>query len=67
VEGSKPGPSLKSQYEVYQSKYLASSHFTSATFEKWESEFLQMAIYVILTTTLRQEGSSEYKKLKGQP
>ncbi|WP_308470653.1 DUF6766 family protein [Arthrobacter sp. 4R501] len=32
-----------------------------ATFENWESEFLQMAMYVILTVFLFQKGSSESK------
>jgi hypothetical protein len=31
--------------------------------ENWESEFLQMAAYVILTVFLYQKGSSESKKL----
>ncbi|MDJ1499987.1 DUF6766 family protein [Xanthocytophaga agilis] len=43
--------------------YLSSGHFISATFENWESEFLQMAAYVLLTVSLRQKGSSESKKL----
>ncbi|WP_345231782.1 DUF6766 family protein [Olivibacter ginsenosidimutans] len=43
--------------------YLSSGHFLSATFENFESEFLQMAMYVILTITLRQIGSSESKDL----
>src|SRR5690606_29878673 len=30
-------------------RYLASGHFLSATFENWESEFLQMGMYVLLT------------------
>src|SRR5688500_10063109 len=47
-------------------EYLTSGHFISATFENWESEFLQMAIYVLLTVWLRQKGSSESKKLKGE-
>ncbi len=47
--------------------YAQSGHFISATFENWESEFLQMAIYVILTISLRQKGSAESKKLKGEP
>jgi hypothetical protein len=46
--------------------YLLSGHFISATFENWESEFLQMALFVILTRTLRQKGSSESKKLEGK-
>lgn len=45
------------------STYLASGHFISATFENFESEFLQMALYVALTISLRQIGSAESKKL----
>jgi hypothetical protein len=44
-------------------QYLTSGHFIEATFENWESEFLQMALYVLLTIGLRQKGSSESKKL----
>lgn len=43
------------------SAYLGSAHLRSATFENWESEFLQMAIYVVLTGLLRQRGSPESK------
>lgn len=43
--------------------YLGSGHFLSSTFENFQSEFLQMALYVILTVWLRQAGSSESKKL----
>jgi len=39
--------------------YLASPPFLSALFENWESEFLQMAVYVVLTAVLVQKGSSE--------
>jgi uncharacterized protein DUF6766 len=44
-------------------EYLTSGHFLEATFENWESEFLQMGMYVLLTIWLRQKGSSESKKL----
>ena len=44
-------------------QYLGSGHFLEATFENWESEFLQMGVYVVLTVWLRQRGSSESKKL----
>jgi len=47
-------------------QYITSGHFISATFENWESEFLQMALYVLLTVGLRQKGSSESKKLTGK-
>ena len=43
--------------------YLASGAFISATFENWESEFLQMGALVLLTVYLRQKGSPESKKL----
>ncbi len=41
--------------------YLGSGHFLQATFENWESEFLQMAFYVVLTAFLYQKGSAESK------
>jgi hypothetical protein len=42
-------------------EYLLSGHFLQATFENWESEFFQMALFVIFTIFLRQQGSSESK------
>ena len=48
------------------SHYISSGHFISSTFENWESEFLQMGIYVLLTVWLRQKGSAESKKLEGE-
>jgi len=42
--------------------YVRSGHFGEATFENWESEFLQMAFYVVLTAFLFQRGSSESKR-----
>jgi hypothetical protein len=46
--------------------YLRSGHFVEAVFENWESEFLQMAMYVVLTVFLFQKGSSESKPI-GKP
>ncbi|MBO9583618.1 MAG: hypothetical protein J7574_05610 [Flavobacterium sp.] len=43
--------------------YLTSGHFFQATFENWESEFLQMALFVVFTIFLKQKGSSESKKI----
>jgi hypothetical protein len=40
-------------------RYLISGDFLSALFENWESEFLQMAAYVMLTAILYQRGSAE--------
>ena len=42
--------------------YLGSSHFLEATMENWESEFLQMFAFVVLTAFLYQKGSAESKK-----
>lgn len=39
--------------------YLGTGHFVEATFENWESEFLQMGAYVLLTAFLVQKGSPE--------
>lgn len=39
--------------------YLGTGAFLSALFENWESEFLQMAVYVVLTAMLFQRGSAE--------
>ncbi len=44
-------------------EYLRSGHLVEATFENWESEFLQMGLFVVLTAMLRQKGSSESKSL----
>ena len=49
------------------SGYLRSAHFVEAVFENWESEFLQMASFVVLTAWLYQKGSPESRKLGGEP
>jgi hypothetical protein len=42
--------------------YLQSGDFVEAVFENWESEFLQMGLYVLLTAWLVQRGSAESKE-----
>ena len=42
--------------------YLATGHPWEALFENWESEFLQMAVFVLLTTFLVQKGSPESRR-----
>lgn len=51
--------------EISYGQYVTSGNFVEATFENWESEFLQMGAYVILTVFLYQKGSAESKKLQG--
>jgi uncharacterized protein DUF6766 len=48
---------------VSMAQYLTSGHFVSATFENWESEFLQMGMYVLLSVSLRQKGSAESRPM----
>jgi hypothetical protein len=48
-------------------QYLGSGAFLSSLFENWESEFLQMALFVLLTVKLRQKGSSESKPFDEAP
>ncbi len=45
--------------------YLRTGDFIEATFENWESEFLQMGMYIVLTAFLFQRGSSESKSPDG--
>jgi hypothetical protein len=42
-------------------EYMTSGAFAEAFFENWESEFLQMGVYVLLTAFLFQKGSAESK------
>lgn len=45
-------------------EYLRSGAFIEATAENWESEFLQMGVFVVLTAFLYQRGSSESKTIE---
>lgn len=53
------------QQAISYVKYLQTGAFVEATFENWESEFLQMGGFVLLTVWLRQKGSPESKKFEG--
>jgi hypothetical protein len=48
--------------EATYTEFLTTSEFGETVFENWESEFLQMGFYVILTVFLFQRGSAESKK-----
>jgi hypothetical protein len=52
--------------QLTTAQYLHSGHFIEAAFENWESEFLQMALFVWFTIFLRQKGSSESKSCEGK-
>lgn len=47
--------------------YAVSPLFLSSLFENWESEFLQMSAYVILTASFIQRGSAESKDPDAPP
>jgi hypothetical protein len=50
------------QTPVAMSEYFSTGHPWEAIFENWESEFLQMAVFVLLTTRLVQKGSAESRR-----
>jgi hypothetical protein len=47
--------------------FLGDPEFLATVFENWESEFLQMSAYVVLTAVLIQKGSAESKAPDGKP
>src|SRR3982751_4544208 len=44
-------------------RYLSSSHFAQGVMENWQSEYLQFALFALLTLWLLQRGSPESKEL----
>ena len=48
--------------EVAFSTYLRQGHFWEALFENWESEFLQMSAFIVLSAYLYQIGSPESRR-----
>ncbi len=55
------------QPTVSYAEYHTTGHFVEAVFENWESEFLQMSTYVILTACLFQRGSAESRDPDAPP
>lgn len=49
------------QPHITLAEYTTDPQFLSTVFENWESEFLQMGMYVLLTAFLIQRGSAESK------
>jgi hypothetical protein len=50
---------LQDELEVGLTQYVGSPEFGEALFENWESEFLQMGAYILLTAVLFSRGSAE--------
>lgn len=58
----------KGQPQVGYLQFLTSGRFIEATTENWESEFLEMSLFILLTAWLVQKGSAESKKPgEGEP
>jgi Domain of unknown function (DUF6766) len=53
---------LHGEAQVDAAGYFRTGHPWEALFENWESEFLQMAVFVLLTTVLVQRGSPESRR-----
>jgi hypothetical protein len=53
------------EQEISFGEYLTTGHFWEASTENWESEFLQMGAFVLLTIFLIQKGSPESKQPDG--
>ena len=49
--------------QVTFTAYAREGHFLEALFENWESEFLQISAFVVLTAFLFQKGSAESKPI----
>jgi hypothetical protein len=43
-------------------EYVTTGEFIESVFENWESEFLQMAAFILLSALLVQRGAAESKK-----
>jgi len=57
--------STHGEAEISFGEYLTTGHFWEASTENWESEFLQMGSFVLLTIFLIQKGSPESKQPDG--
>lgn len=55
---------LHDQATIAFSQYIQRPDFWAALFENWESEFLQMAVLVVLAEKLRQKGSAQSRALE---
>jgi hypothetical protein len=51
--------------ELTMGEYLVSGEYVESVAENWESEFLQMFMYVVLSVFLYQKGSAESKDPDG--
>jgi hypothetical protein len=57
---------LMGQAPISIAAFLLSATFWSTTLQTWQAEYLVIAIYVVLTIFLRQEGSPESKPVESR-
>lgn len=57
---------LTGQPSVSIAAFLLSAQFWSTTLQTWQAEYLVLALYVVLTIFLRQEGSPESKPVEAK-
>jgi hypothetical protein len=57
---------LMGQSPISIAAFLLSAKFWSTTLQTWQAEYLVIAIYVVLTIFLRQEGSPESKPVESR-
>jgi len=58
---------LHGQQPITALAFLKEPQFLATVFENWESEFLQMSAYVVLTAVLFQRGSAESEDPNAPP
>jgi hypothetical protein len=58
--------SLANQSSISVAAFLLSAKFWSTTLQTWQAEYLVIAVYVLLTIFLRQEGSPESKPVESK-
>lgn len=58
--------SLASQPPISTAAFLLSAKFWSTTLQTWQAEYLAIALYVVLTIFLRQQGSPESKPVESR-
>ena len=56
--------SLAAQPPISIAAFLVSAKFWSTTLQTWQAEYLVIAIYVVLSIFLRQQGSPESKPVE---
>jgi len=55
---------MPSRPDKTMAQYLVSSRFWAESFQNWQSEFLSIALMVVLAIFLRQKGSTQSKPVE---